>query len=381
MKKGLYITYFYLPILVPRSIIGYKHLENSKLEFDVYTKKVTNRRQDSKLKHQKSVKIYRDDLSDSLVDKIKWIFLAKKFFINHQDEYDFVMTSFMPIYSLIPGLLIKKSFNIPWVSYYSDPPGLNINHQVSLAKRFFNYLERKFAKISYDKADLLFFTNQEQLDFCLGDNKIWRAKAKVLPHSYEAKFYSKQTKVQHQKLTCAHFGRLYGKRNINNLIEAISQIAIQDKTILNKIEIKLYGGVDDEQMALIKKLDLEKVFIIKDFVDYKISLQEMTSSDLLLLVDVDQPNNIFYPSKLADYFGSKRPIFGIVGAGKSTVKRLLKETNQIIVDNDSIAIKQAILQLINNSKSKSNNKASQYDSRKISQLMDKNIIKLLEQNE
>lgn len=59
----------------------------------------------------------------------------------------------------------------------------------------------------------------------------------------------------------------------------------------------------------------------------------MRKSDYLLLVDANLSTiidkNIFFAAKLADYLGSKRPIFGITMYDGPSAK-ILRETNNIV---------------------------------------------------
>ena len=187
MKKGLYISYYYLPILVPRSIVSYKHLEHSKYDFDVYAANVERKEQDDILKHTKNIKIIRERKINNIMDKFKYAFDARNYFLKNKDNYDFIMTSFMPVYSMLAGILIKRKFkNIPWISYYSDPPATNFDKKIKFSKKIFMLLEKHYANKSYKLADVLLFTNQEQLDFCLkGKNEKYKDKAYILQHSYE----------------------------------------------------------------------------------------------------------------------------------------------------------------------------------------------------
>lgn len=342
MKKnirGLYITYFYLPILVPRSIVSFKHLESSLFDFDVYSADSFREEKDIELKHKKDVNVIRNFKINNLVDRFKWVFSVKKYFFANKSKYSFIMSSFQNLYSLTGALLIKlKDKNIPWVSYYSDPPGTNFDKNASLSKKIFLRFEKKIANLSYKKADVLVFTNEEQLNYCLGSyTDSIKKKAIVLSHSYSEDLYPK-VEVKKEKIVISHFGRLYGIRNGDKLFEAIKYLKDNAFNTYQKMEFRFYGSVTPENELYIKNNDLDCIKL-EGFVSYVDSLKAMKEANILLCIDafLEGDMNVFFPSKLADYIGSSRPIIGIVPQN-STSARILKENNQFVVDNEIIDI-------------------------------------------
>ena len=74
----------------------------------------------------------------------------------------------------------------------------------------------------------------------------------------------------------------------------------------------------------------------------------MKKSDCLLVIDAPSNKSIFFPSKLADYIGSNRPIFGI--SPKGTTRRILNELGYYCFDTDEYdKISKGLINMINNS--------------------------------
>ena len=44
------------------------------------------------------------------IDKFKYALNSKKYFKKNQEEYKFIMTSFMPLYSMLGGYFIKRKY-------------------------------------------------------------------------------------------------------------------------------------------------------------------------------------------------------------------------------------------------------------------------------
>ena len=370
MKRGLYFTYFYLPVLVPRSIVGYKHLENSSYSYDVFCKKINNRELDNTIKHTSHVDIYRDKHDSGSFQKIWWIIDAVMFYMSKKSSYSFVMTSYMPLYSLIPGLLIKVFNNkIKWASYYSDPPGISLEKNISTFKKIFLLFEKKIASISYIMADLLIFTNKEQLDFCLyGKSQKILNKAKILSHSYMSDMYDYSIKKSGDGIIrVSHFGRLYGKRNAIELIKAVDKMRNINDDLVRRFRFEFYGSVSQDQTDLIKKLGLSDYFFIHDFIRYKESLNKMVESDFLILIDSCFEKNIFFPSKLADYLGSNTPIIAVTSEG--TTQRIIQETGNYCCTDSADEIYKLLLKIIKKNK-KNVSINYKYSSKNVSILLD-----------
>lgn len=379
--KGLYITYYYLPALVPRSIVAYKHLENSKIAYDVFCAKTDRQETDAQLTHKKNIRIFTGSIIKKNCDKIKWIRESVSFFKKNRKEYNFIFTSFMPIYSLVSGIILKFKYkNIPWVSYYSDPPATNLNNKIILPKKVFMFVEKVAAQISYKKADLLIFTNQEQLEYCLSENlEKYRNKAIVLNHSFDEKLFPpKKIKNKKEKVVFSHFGRLFGLRTSTPLLEAIKILKTKNFDKYNKLRFNFYGMMSEEQITYIKNNKLDSV-INYDFVNYLESLKLMRESDFLICIDafLSKNNNVFFPSKLADYIGAKVPILAIAPEG--TTKRICDNLGYITVSNNPNIIYLQLLEITNNYKEIKLNEdiIEQYNSKKVSAYLDSNIKKIL----
>lgn len=380
MKKGLYISYYYLPILVPRSIIAFKHLEHSEYDFDVYAANVEKREKDDLLKHNKQIKIIRERKINNVIDKFKYAYDTLKFFKKNKEKYSFIMTSYMPIYSMLAGILIKKKFkDTPWISYYSDPPAINFEQKIKLTKKIFMFLEKYYANKSYKLADMLLFTNQEQLDYCLKNkNEKYKNKAFVLNHSYEESMYTNHNKhKKNNKIIISHFGRLYGERNGLEFLKAIAKIKKENNKLYNQIEIHFFGKISKEHEDIINTYNLDNVKL-EGFVNYVDSLKKMKESDYLLCIDafLEEGENVFFPSKLVDYIGAKKPIIGIVPK-EGTSARILKELNMPILQNKSNEIYKYLVDNINKKKNIDTKKAEKYSSINISKYMDTLIKQLI----
>jgi hypothetical protein len=103
------------------------------------------------------------------------------------------------------------------------------------------------------------------------------------------------------------------------------------------------GNIETKYRKAINEMKLEGIVSCKGVVSYLESLKYMVKSDLLLLIDApSEEENLFFPSKLADYIGSGRPILGITPKRGASAD-ILRDLGYPVVDPKDIeGIKEAI---------------------------------------
>ncbi len=219
-----------------------------------------------------------------------------------------------PMSSHLAGLRLKKRFpNLKWVAHFSDPWIDNPYNEYNAWLRFMN---KKYQDQVFSVADKLLFTSPETIDTVTKSYSIKiQNKASYLPHAFNPLLYSTITKVDSEAFTLRYLGNFYGDRKPDPLLKALCYL--KDKSVLaNKIRVELVG-VDSDIQCLINKYQLESLVYVKPAISYLDSLALMVQTDLLLIIDAPTKRNVFFPSKLADYIGSNRPIFGITPPGTS----------------------------------------------------------------
>ena len=148
-----------------------------------------------------------------------------------------------------------------------------------------------------------------------------------MPHVYDETLY-KQKENKRGKKIIIHTGNIYGLRTIKYLLKAIKESDLKD------LEFHFFGKVKKDEVDLIKKLDLDSIVKIYEQVGYFESIKKISDADILLVIDAPLKNSVFFPSKLADYIGAKKPIMAITPRD-STTTQILKEINCISLIADS----------------------------------------------
>ena len=206
------------------------------------------------------------------------------------------------------GVKLKKIFKVPLVIHFSDPW---VDNPYVQHARFIKWCNSMLEAWVIKNADLILFTNDDQKQLVMEKySKNIQKKAGTLKHCYDETLYPSET-MKSDKFIIRHIGNLYKQRTPEPFLRAVKQLIEDNPDIENKILIEFYGQISESAKESIMTYSLENIINIKSSVPYKESLALMASADLLLNIDAESEHNIFFPSKLADYIGSKKNILCI----------------------------------------------------------------------
>lgn len=297
---------------------------------------------------------------DSRGYRIKKAILPDLYYFWHFDLYrktieiiekfgaDVIVTFGQPMSSHIAGLKLKEKYPyLKWIAHFSDPWVDNLFNDYNLWLRFMNM---HYQDAVFNKADKLIFTSQETINLVM-HGYLLEVKNKTLcfPHVFNKNFYvSKKKRTEKDFLYLRYLGNFYGSRQPECLLRALRELP---KALLDVIRVELIGSSTIIVNDLIKKYELERAVFTKPAVSYLDSLSLMQESDLLLIIDAPTKISPFLPSKLIDYIGANRPIFGITPSGTS--QKLIEEMGFLTADpNNHEEIAKKLSEMLQNIKNK-----------------------------
>lgn len=222
-----------------------------------------------------------------------------------------------PMSDHLIGLKLKRALGLPWVAHFSDPWVDNpFTIQDPLTKAFNRSLERKILAT----AERLVFTSAETVELVMAKYPSeWRTRVRVLPHSFEPDLSTAHPIVNSSDITIRYLGDLYGPRTPEPLFKALQQLMLEEPSLLCKVKFEIIGSTYTLNLAEIGLASLPKGLVnVKPSVNYAESLELMSSSDGLLIIDAPADRSVFLPSKLVDYIGAGQPILGITPAGTAS---------------------------------------------------------------
>lgn len=218
---------------------------------------------------------------------------------------------------LVGAALKRLNPELPWIAYFSDPWSKN---SFKKSGRRVQAIDRRLEEIVLSRADQLIFSTDETLTATLSDHpEAWLSKASVLPHCFDPSLFSRgANRSSGEPFVIRYIGGFYGNRTPRPLIEALHSISHSDPGLLKNVRVELIGPLEKGIEGMIRTSGLRNNLLVhSSAVDYRDSLELMWSADLLLIIDAPAAHNNFLPSKLIDYIGAERPIFGITPPGTS----------------------------------------------------------------
>jgi hypothetical protein len=144
---------------------------------------------------------------------------------------------------------------------------------------------------------------------------------------------------RHRAKTIRHIGNLSEKRFavIIPLLDELSAYKERNNVFSNKIVIEFYGNVPESFQSYIDDRKLSDIVRIKGELSQLEALALATEADWLLHIDLNLPylayndGSIYFPSKLADYLGTDKPIMSITGH-KTPSGTIVKRCGGVIID-------------------------------------------------
>ena len=276
--------------------------------------------------------------------KILWKNKSIDFIENYlsKTKIDVVITTGPPHSLHLIGYELKKRLNIKWISDFRDP-WVNLNY----LNRFhlLPSVKRRHKKLR-DK--VLINSNS----VIVTSEKLKKLYKEIAPNIFKITNgydYEYSTVNIDSKFSISHIGSLYPERNPKYLWDIIDEICINNEEFRSNLQINFIGNTSEKIIKYLSNKTFNSCIKFFDYVDYKRAIEFMCSSQILLMVEVnDNDSSYAIPGKLFDYLNSKRPIIAI-GPDKSEVNQILYDTNagKFFNYNESINLKLHIENLYN----------------------------------
>ena len=276
--------------------------------------------------------------------KILWKNKSIDFIENYlsKTKIDVVITTGPPHSLHLIGYELKKRLNIKWISDFRDP-WVNLNY----LNRFhlLPSVKRRHKKLR-DK--VLINSNS----VIVTSEKLKKLYKEIAPNIFKITNgydYEYSTVNIDSKFSISHIGSLYPERNPKYLWDIIDEMCINNEEFRSNLQINFIGNTSEKIIKYLSNKTFNSCIKFFDYVDYKRAIEFMCSSQILLMVEVnDNDSSYAIPGKLFDYLNSKRPIIAI-GPDNSEVNQILYDTNagKFFNYNESINLKLHIENLYN----------------------------------
>lgn len=250
---------------------------------------------------------------------------------NGADYYHCIMSCAHPMDSHVATLAIKSKYpEMPWLVHFSDPWAKNPFDRTGRwwQRGWRAYLEG----MVMDRADRILFVSDELREYVMGFHPTQSPKASTLVHVYDPELYG-CSPCDGDRFCITYVGGFSNTRHIGPLVDVFQQL--KDRGInLAQVRLNLVGKNMEQEVEAINSIS-PGLAGSPGQVEYTRSLEIMTQSDLLLLIDANLESSPFFPSKLADYIGARRPIMGI-SPENSCSTGMLKKLGMPVFDYDHL---------------------------------------------
>ncbi|MCL6442731.1 MAG: hypothetical protein K6T83_04610 [Alicyclobacillus sp.] len=364
-KTVLVVSYFAPPLINAESILVWKTLREMSSGFDVKVLTATlanSSRVDPHMTLPSNIQVYStptfkptNPFFRKLTDKALGMvcdeeYLWASFGRLQSVNYDLIYSRSHPGASHIFAHKLKQQTKKPWIAQFSDPWSKNPYH--TNHTRFRKASDTHWEEQVVHHADYLVFPTNEILDIydqAYSSLNI-RSKSTVLPHHYVPELYNRHNTHKPETgmpptISFAYFGDFYGVRTPEPFIRALEHIARTTPTLLNKVKVNFYGNIESKFTDMV---DNAPVTITRSRVTYFESLNLMTKSDVLLLIDAPSETGVnpFLASKLVDYLGAGKRILGITDEKGTSADILRKYGHYVVSPHDIQGIIAAVSECI-----------------------------------
>lgn len=269
----------------------------------------------------------------------------------NMDDVDCIHSVSFPCSSHLIAKRLVEITGKPWIAQFYDPWSDNPYRKFKT-----KYYRQKDLEQEGDVArcaTAIIHTNEII-------KKIWAdrygtqvdAKSYVLPMSYEKELYSKSEHIKDWKkktpIVISYIGKLFFDRNLSSVISALKLLKERNILLTHRILFRVIGEVPSVNTKMIRDAGLGDVFEIIGYQPQSELEKYYIESDVFLVIDSPQAQNVFFPSKLLDYFIYKRLIIGITPNVGVTHDLLTEACHQVFDNNDILGIASFIEQILSN---------------------------------
>jgi glycosyltransferase involved in cell wall biosynthesis len=232
---------------------------------------------------------------------------------------DVIYSRSTPYSSALMGLKLHEYYRVPWIMHLSDPwadnPFLNNLPQKLKDKH------QRLEKLCMERAWAITLTSSQAIQYYQAKYPSMKNKFRLLFNVFDECDICHEPIDFSAKCRFVFTGRLYGKRRLHPLIEALEAAIAQNPKLEEATEFLFAGFFADENIHRIRTASCRNIQYIGP-VSLSQALELQRKSTVLISIDALEENNtlynLFFPSKLLDYLASGRKILCITGKDSPT---------------------------------------------------------------
>ena len=260
-----------------------------------------------------------------------WIFTVYKNKTKISKDFDSVISVSLPFTSHVCASIIVKGLKSKWLMDIGDPFSLKLQSTEN-NKILYSFLNRFIEKKYYDKADKIFFTHQEVLDFHQKKFNIENTKLKIGHPVFEILneniLLSKEFDYNNLPINIGYFGIFTDK--IREPFNYINKIG-------NKLgdEFNHYWFINEESKKYFTSFQNQDNHFFEQLVPRDEAINKMINNFHLLL-SIGNTNKYQLPSKVIEYISLGKPVIHFAEISSDPMYRFEKLfTNLKIINKET----------------------------------------------
>jgi glycosyltransferase involved in cell wall biosynthesis len=238
-----------------------------------------------------------------------------------ETKIDTVITTGPPHSLHLIGQQLKKDLGVRWIADFRDP-WTTIHYYKSL--RLTKASEKKHKALErgvLQSADAIVVTSPGTREEF---SEITKTPITVITNGYDTS--EKIKRMPDTEFTLVHVGSLLSDRNPEVLWKILSELCAENNAFKKAFRLKLVGVVGAEIEQSLSIYNLSGHLQTPGYVSHKEALQTQWNAQLLLLIEMNQPETMaIIPGKLFEYLAARRPIIAL-GPEGSDIKAILDDT-------------------------------------------------------
>lgn len=270
---------------------------------------------------------------------------AEEIFANHR--IDAIFSTAPPYTDFLIARELKEKYDVPYLMDYREAwvhnPVLNF-YLTPLHRR----KARKMEHEALSASSAITTANRKMKEVLLSNYLFldWNDVV-ILPQGYDpediekAKLLSANL-VKPDRFSLTYSGAFYPGRSPKPLLQAAKEAIAEVPELAGCLELNFAGVLQKEYKKLIKKMKLEENVVELGYLPHLESVAQLMASDVLWMT---LSEDFSAPGKLYEYFGTRKPILGLVKKDSHTEKMLLDYGNVKLADPDDVnAIKEKLIE-------------------------------------
>lgn len=240
------------------------------------------------------------------------------------NNYSAIYTRSMPGTSAIVGMRLKKILNLPLICHFSDPwpsPGY---HDVGKIKEI---IQAYWFKQIIKSADFVSLTCPNAVEYMKEKHPRYSNKFIQSTHIAPTQLTSNFEKGHSSVMTILHCGSFSGSRSPMPLLDGFKRF-IERKNISDDIVLKLIGPSEFDLAKEVSIRNLQKYVHIVGKISPTEAHNEISTADVLVVVEAESAKPIYLPSKFVDYLAYQKPIIALTSK-ESHISKILTDNPTI----------------------------------------------------